>query len=75
MYVDQAPPFCLHSAPILVTVVVDAIGWGIYEGRYHSPVALPRQFSFLPAPLAGSGTLLQTRLGHASRLGHTSSDE
>ena len=77
VYVDQALPFGLRSAPILIMAVADAIGWALmHEGQHHSSIALPGQLSFFPAPYGRLGdTAAVTRPGHTSKLGCTSGSE
>ena len=62
VYVDQALPFGLRSAPILFTVVADAIGWALMKAGIVLHLHYLDDFLFFLHPLAGLRTLLRSHV-------------
>ena len=53
VYVDQALPFGLHSAPVIFTAVADAIGWALLEVGLHFHIHYLDEFLFFILPAGG----------------------
>ena len=62
VYVDQALPFGLRSAPKLFTAVVDAIGWALWQAGITLHIHYFDDFLFFVAPLANSGHAVLARV-------------
>jgi len=62
VYVDQALPFGLRSAPILFMAVADAIGWALMKAGIVLHLHYLDDFLFFLHPLAGLRTLLQSHV-------------
>ena len=62
MYVNQALPFGLCSAPIPFTAVTDAFGWALMKAGIVLQLHYLDDFLSYLHHLAGSGTLLQSHV-------------
>lgn len=70
IYVDQALPFGLHSAPMLFTAVADALGWAVLQaGTPYFIHYLDDYLFFVPPTDTNPGTLLSSVLATFSYLG------
>ena len=71
IYIDQALPFGLRSAPKLFTAVADAIGWALAEAGIPFQLHYLDDFLFFVPPRAGCGAtaVLALAMDTLSRLG------
>ena len=69
VYVDQALPFGLRSAPVIFTAVADAIGWALLEAGLHFHIHYLDDFLFFIPPATVHVPTLPLILHTLSRLG------